>query len=185
MIRSGKGPIKLAARLAPIVLLLLGLTSPRSRADGPASKPDDEAKKVEATAKLKDAALKSAEKFLVLVDKGKYSESWDASCEWFRKGITRRKWIDTMIAARRPLGEIRSRKLNRIEMRASENPKRIDQAWIYSDIQFVSGEGQAELVIVFFERSKDWRHSGYFMGSEETLPKPPAEKKDEPKPAEK
>ena len=77
-------------------------------------------------------------------------------------------------------------------MRASENPERIDQAWVYSNLVFQSGWNSSELVTVYFEKNKEWKVSGYFIGDPDTLPKPPEEKetkaddeKDEMKPADK
>jgi len=166
-----------------MVVMILGAACHRGEADEPASK-GQEPRKVEEAARSKDAALKAADKYLVLLDKGKYSESWEASAEDLRRGLSRRKWIDALTKTRKPFGKPERRKLNRIEMKPGENPQRIDHAWVYSDVLFETGEARGELVVVYLERGKDWRVAGYFVGEPETFPKPPAGEKQE-KPAEK
>ncbi len=66
-------------------------------------------------------------------------------------------------------------------MRASENPERIDQAWVYSNLFFQSGWESGELVTVYFEKNKAWKVSGYFIGDPDTSPSLP-EAKSEPGP---
>ncbi len=118
-------------------------------------------------------AGRAAEGFVALVDKGKYSESYDAASSWFRKGITRRKWVDALTASRKPLGRVRGRKLDRVELRSTKGPDVVDQAWIYSNVQFEEGEPCPELTVVFIEDEGRWRMSAYFIGDPSTFPKPP------------
>ena len=181
--RSGKDSFPIDRVLMLIVAMVVAASGLGSRADEPASKGED-VKKAEEAAKLKEAALKAADSYLVLLDRGKYAESWDASAEDLRKGLPRGKWVDALTKTRRPFGRPRSRKLNRIEMRATEDPRRVDQAWVYSDLRTSSGESCGELAIVFFERGKEWKVSGYFIGDPATFPKLPAGEKDA-RPAEK
>jgi hypothetical protein len=184
--RSGRSPITLGPGLMLIVALLLVSTCLRSPADEPTPKGAEAAKaadpkKIEALAKKKDAALRVAESYLILVDRGKFAESWEIHTSDFRNGLPRQKWVDALNKTRRPFGRLQSRKLNRMEMRASENPERIDQAWIYSNLVFQSGWESGELVIVYFEKNKDWKVSHYFIGNPETFLKPPeAEKETKP-----
>ncbi len=119
-------------------------------------------------------AGRAAEAFLVLVDKGKYQESYDAAATWFRKGITKRKWVDALTLSRKPLGRVVARKLDRVELRATANPDVPDQAWIYSKTQFGEGEPCDELTIVSIDEPGRWRMSGYFVGNPASFPKPPA-----------
>lgn len=166
-------------KIAPmlIVALLVGASSLGISADEPASQ-GSEARKIEENAKRKDAALKAAEAYLVLLDKGKFAESWEASAANFRNGLPQRKWVDALNKTRKPFGRLRSRKLNRIEMKATEDPERIDQAWVYSDLRFMTGLSPGELTVVFFEKGKEWKVSAYFIGDPDTFPKPPAEEKE-------
>jgi Protein of unknown function (DUF4019) len=181
MSRSGRSSIMLGPGLISIVALLVVATCLRSPADEPTPKGTEvkapDPKKIEAAAKHKDAALRTAEKYLVLVDKGKYAESWETHTSDLRNGLPRQKWVDALNKTRRPFGPLQRRKLNRMEMRATENPERLNQAWIYSNLEFQSGWNRAELVIIYFEKAKEWKVSGYFIGEPESLPKPPEAEK--------
>jgi hypothetical protein len=213
MVRIARSPSPLEPGLMLLVVLLVAATclvspaddpkskskskgSGESKAEGPKSKgsearkgdesksksPDE--KKAEEAAKRKDDAFKVAESYLVLLDKGKYAESWEAMTAEVRKGITRRKWVDALGKTRSPFGKLRSRKLNRIEMRATEVAERFDEAWVYTDLRTVEGVASSELVIVILQDGKDWTVSSYYIGDPGTFPKPQPEDK-ETKPPEK
>ncbi len=124
-----------------------------------------------AEAAARQQAGRAAEAFLVLVDKAKYSESYDAASSWFRRGITRRKWVDALGSSRTPLGRVLGRKLDRVELRSLGAPGVLDQAWIYSNVRFESREPCPELTVVFIEEGR-WRMSAYFVGDPSTFPKP-------------
>ena len=57
------------------------------------------------------AAIASAEKWLRIVDKGKYSESWEESSEYFKQAVTQDQWEQALKAVREPLGKFISRKV--------------------------------------------------------------------------
>src|SRR6185295_1563712 len=57
------------------------------------------------------SAQDAAEKWLALVDAGKYTESWEAMSAPFKKEVSKRKWKPTIEEIRRPLGKRDSRKL--------------------------------------------------------------------------
>jgi hypothetical protein len=160
----------------------------KAKAKDPAAKADDskpktsDEKKAEEAAKQKDAALKVAEAYLVLLDKGKFGESWETMTAEVRKGITRRKWVDALGKTRTPYGRLQSRKLNRVQMRATEVAERLDEAWIYTDFRTLDGATSSELVVVCLEKGKDWVVSSYYIGDPDNFPKPPA-LEEEPKPA--
>jgi Protein of unknown function (DUF4019) len=173
-ITRGPGLILTVASLLVSVCLSTAADEPTSK--GGDAKPVDP-KKIEAAAKQREAALKVAESYLILVDKGKYADSWEAHTSEVRNGIPRQKWVDALNKARKPFGRLLSRKLNRMEMRASENPERIDQAWVYSNLVFQNGRNSGELVVVYFEKGKEWKVSGYYIGDPDTLPKAPVVEK--------
>jgi hypothetical protein len=170
--RTGEGSIPFKAILLWIVALVLGSTGVRITADEPNSKRQDP-RKVQENAMSK-AALKAAGPYLALLDKEKYAESWQASAVSLRRSLTQRKWVDALKESRKPFGELESRKLDRVEMVAVEYPGRIDQAWIYNNVQFTSGETCCELAIVYLENGTRWKVSGYFIGNPDEFPKPKA-----------
>jgi len=158
--------------------------------DSKEEKPDEskpktpDEKKAEEKAKQKDAALKVAETYIVMLDKGKYGESWETMTPEVKKGITRRKWVDSLGKTRGTYGDLQGRKLKKIDMRATEVAERFDEAWVYTNFQTLDGQVASELLIVVLLKGKDWTVSSYYIGDSANFPKPPAEEVD-PKPAEK
>jgi Protein of unknown function (DUF4019) len=142
------------------------------KADDSKPKTEDD-KKIEEKAKKKDAALKVAETYLVLLDKGKFGESWDSMTPHVKKGITRRKWMDSLGKSRAPYGDLQARKLRKVEMRATEVADKYDEAWVYADFQTLDGQVASELLIVVLLNGKDWTVNTYWVGDPATFPKPP------------
>jgi hypothetical protein len=143
------------------------------KADDSKPKTEDQ-KKVEEKAKQKDAALKVAETYLVLLDKGKFGESWDSMTPHVKKGITRRKWMDSLGKTRATYGDLQARKLKKVEMRATDVADKYDEAWVYADFQTLDGQAASELLIVVLLNGKDWTVSSYYIGDTANFPKPPA-----------
>ena len=59
----------------------------------------------------KKIAVTVAEKWLGLVDEGKYVESWKKAAEYFRNAVKQEQWEESMLAVRKPLGKLVSRKV--------------------------------------------------------------------------
>ncbi|MCP5521032.1 MAG: protein kinase [Verrucomicrobiales bacterium] len=55
------------------------------------------------------------EDWLALMDRGDYAGSWETAAPSFQAGALRKEWVEQLEKARRPLGEIRSRKLASME----------------------------------------------------------------------
>ena len=68
-----------------------------------------------AASKPEVAAQQAAEKWLTLLDDGKYVESWTDMSAAFKKEVSKRKWKSTISDVRKPLGKVVSRKLNSAE----------------------------------------------------------------------
>lgn len=70
-------------------------------------------------AQTKDApeklAQNVAEAWMPLWDSGKYDESYEELAEFTKKSIDKRKWFVYWTAVRKPLGELKSRKLVKAE----------------------------------------------------------------------
>ena len=49
--------------------------------------------------------------WLKLVDNGEYAASWDDAAAYFKNAISKKKWEQSLSAVRKPLGDMRSRKL--------------------------------------------------------------------------
>jgi hypothetical protein len=71
-------------------------------------------------ADLRDSAAE-AQKWLKLIDQGKYGESWDTGSNIFRFTIKRDEWIKSLEKIHQPYGQLISRQL--VQQSPAENPK--------------------------------------------------------------
>lgn len=110
------------------------------------------------------AAVAAAEKWLALVDEGKYAESWGISAALVKQAVTKEKWQTMMKAACTPLGKLKSRKLLATHYRTSL-PGAPDGQYVV--IQYkTSFEKKAEAVETITpmkEKDGSWRVSGYYI----------------------
>jgi sortase (surface protein transpeptidase) len=56
-------------------------------------------------------AQKAAESWLLLVDSGKYSESWNEAAQIFKQKVSLQQWKSSLESVRIPLGKLKSRRL--------------------------------------------------------------------------
>ena len=61
---------------------------------------------------MENKAVASAEAWLDLVDGGKYADSWKQASEYFKNAVKLAQWEQSLVAVRKPLGKIISRKLS-------------------------------------------------------------------------
>lgn len=57
------------------------------------------------------AAVASSEKWLALVDSGKYAESWTEAAGYFKNAVTQEQWAQSLRAVRGPLGKVISKEV--------------------------------------------------------------------------
>jgi hypothetical protein len=50
------------------------------------------------------AAQAAAQKWLSLVDQGKYAESWESAAAYFKNAVSEKQWLQSMKGARQPRG---------------------------------------------------------------------------------
>ncbi len=55
------------------------------------------------------AAVSAAEKWLALIDEGKYAESWTEAATFFRNALPQNQWEQSLLATRKPFGKVLSR----------------------------------------------------------------------------
>jgi hypothetical protein len=65
------------------------------------------------------SALKSAEKWLGIVDTGKYVESWNEAAGLFKNAVKQEQWEQSLQAVRKPLGKLVLRKVKTKTYRTS------------------------------------------------------------------
>jgi hypothetical protein len=109
-----------------------------------------------------EAARAAADEWLVLVDAGKYPESWDKMAAEFKSEVSKRKWKSTITEIRKPLGKRVSRKLKSAEY-AKELPGAPEGEFVV--VKFDSSfEGKAavlETVTLVLGQDLIWRVSSY------------------------
>jgi hypothetical protein len=110
------------------------------------------------------AATKEALAWLAMVDAGKHGESWDAAAKIFKGAVTRDKWIESVTAARGPLGKVVSRTLTSAKF-ATTLPGAPDGKYVV--IQFATSFAQkkkaVETITPTQEPDGSWKVAGYFV----------------------
>ena len=117
-----------------------------------------------ADSKKESAALSAAEKWLAIVDSGKYAESWKESAELFKNAVQPKQWEQSMYAVREPLGNLISRKV-KTKVYKSSLPGAPDGEYvvIQFDTSFKNKKVAVETVTPMLDKDGIWRVSGYYI----------------------
>jgi hypothetical protein len=110
------------------------------------------------------AAIASAEKWLGIVDEGKYIESWKKSSEYFKQAIKQDQWEQAVQAVREPLGKLVSRKVKSASYTTSL-PGAPDGQYvvIQFNTSFENKKSGIETVTPKMDKDGVWRVSGYYI----------------------
>jgi len=135
----------LSAALVIAVLLLLV----------PAARADDEAEK---------RAVEAAEKWLTLVDKGDYAESWETASVLFRKAVSQNDWEQALSKSRGLFGNMISRELMQAKYETSL-PGAPDGEYVIIQFRaaFEKKSAAVETVTPMKDPDGEWRVSGYYI----------------------
>ena len=108
------------------------------------------------------AARSAAEKWLDLVDRSQYVESWEQLSATFKEAVSKRKWKSTIAGIREPLGQIVSRKLASAEY-TKELPGAPEGEYVVLkfDTTFQNKSNAVETVTPVLGLDLIWRVSGY------------------------
>ena len=111
-----------------------------------------------------EAAKKSAESWLAVVDKGDYAASYDEAASIFKLAITKEDWLQKVRAARSPLGKMISRKLKRMQYETTL-PGAPDGEYVVVqyDTSFENKRLAVETITPTLDKDGQWRVSGYFV----------------------
>jgi hypothetical protein len=109
-------------------------------------------------------AVLAAEKWLRMVDEGKYSESWQEAAEYLRNAINQEQWNRSLQAVRKPLGEVVSRQMQTATYTTSL-PGAPDGEYvvIQFDTSFKNKKAAIETVTPMMDQDGTWRVSGYYI----------------------
>ncbi len=110
------------------------------------------------------AAVSAAEKWLALIDAGKYAASWNEAAGIFRNAVKPEQWEQSMQTVRKPLGKLISRKL-RIKVYETSLSGAPDGEYIVIQFEtsFENKKAATETVTPKMEKDGEWRVSGYYI----------------------
>jgi hypothetical protein len=103
------------------------------------------------------------------VDAEQYGQSWEGAAALFRGAVRREQWIQAATAARRPLGELVSRKI-RSRQYTEQFPGVPDGEYVVLQYEAVLQDkaSAVETVTPMLHEEGVWRVSGYFIKSTRT-----------------
>lgn len=116
-----------------------------------------------ANAEKEKAAVTIAEKWLALIDTGKYSESWREANEYFRNSVKKDQWEKIVRSVRTSTGKVISRKLKtKIYKTALPGEPQGQYIVIQYTTSFQNNKSATEEVSMF-DKNGRWRVSGYHL----------------------
>jgi hypothetical protein len=109
-------------------------------------------------------AIASAERWLGLVDQGKYGESWREAAALFRNAINQGQWEQSLQAVRKPLGKLITRKI-RMKTYRTSLPGAPDGEYVVIEFEssFENKKSAVETVTPMMDKDGKWRVSGYYI----------------------
>ena len=109
-------------------------------------------------------ALFAANKWLALVDKEKYAESWKEAADLFRHMVQSDLWVASLKALREPLGKLISRKV-KSEVYKTTLPGAPDGQYVVIEFKssFEHKKTVVETVTPMLGEDGVWRVSGYYI----------------------
>ncbi len=112
----------------------------------------------------KAAALSAAQKWLAMIDKEQYAESWKENAELFRNAVSAQQWEQMMQAVRKPLGKLVSRKV-KTKTYAKALPGAPDGEYVVIQFEtsFENKKSAVETVTPMLDKDGVWRVSGYYI----------------------
>ena len=108
--------------------------------------------------------MAAAQTWLAGIDAGNYEQSWKDAAKFFQTSITEAAWSGALAKARKPLGEMKSRKLLNAES-AKSLPGAPDGEYVVMqfDTSFSAKEKAVETVTFMKESDGTWKAAGYFI----------------------
>jgi hypothetical protein len=110
------------------------------------------------------SAVSGAEKWLGIVDSGKYGESWKEAAEYFRNAVKQDQWEQAVQAVRKPLGKLVSRKEKSASYKTAL-PGAPDGQYVVIEFEtsFENKKSAVETVTPMMDKDGKWRVSGYYI----------------------
>lgn len=110
-------------------------------------------------------AAAAAQAWVLLMDSGRFAETWDGASAGFRGAVGRDAWAKQAAAVRGPLGKVNARKA--VEVTTQKNPPGAppgDYVIVAFETDFAdSAPRRRETVSTIREPDGNWRVIGYFI----------------------
>jgi hypothetical protein len=119
---------------------------------------------VPGTGKAEATAQKAAEQWLALIDAGNYAGSWKTAAAFFQTAVPQAEWEHTMVAERKPFGDLVSRKLKSATYTKSI-PGAPDGEYVIVqfDTSFANKKEAVETITPMLDPDGQWKVSGYYI----------------------
>ena len=110
------------------------------------------------------AAVAAAEQWLLLVDEGKYDQSWREAAEYFKNAVSQDKWHQSLQVVRSPMGKLISRKV-KTQVYKTSLPGAPDGEYVVIQFEtsFNNKKAAVETVTPMMDEDGVWRVSGYYI----------------------
>ena len=119
---------------------------------------------VEADRSAEEAAVSASQAWLALIDEGNYSGSWEEAAAYFKAAVLVEQWQRSMMAFRKPLGKLVSRKL-RSKHYTKTLPGAPDGEYVVIQYEtaFENKKSAIETITPMLDEDGKWRVSGYYI----------------------
>lgn len=117
-----------------------------------------------ANAEKEKAAVSAAQKWLALIDDGKYAQSWKEAAEYFRNAVPQDQWKQMLQSVRGPLGKMISRKVSTSEYKTSlAGAPDGEYVVIHFETSYQNKKSAIETVTPILDKDGKWRVAGYYI----------------------
>jgi hypothetical protein len=112
----------------------------------------------------KEKAKQTAEAWLVLLDEGKFADSWEASASLAKNAVSKEQWVQSIKSARSMFGGVEKRTIKSTEY-ATSLPGAPDGHYVIIQYEtaFEKKQSAVETVTPMKDSDGQWRVSGYFI----------------------
>jgi len=109
-------------------------------------------------------AEKSTLSWLSLTDRGQYEQSWSEAASLFQAAISSADWIQSLSAARSPLGQLKSREVSSATF-SRQLPGAPDGDYVVFQFStsFENKASAIETVTAMKGKDQKWRVAGYYI----------------------
>ena len=106
----------------------------------------------------------AAQMWLHEIDLGNYETSWQQASAYFRGAVTEKNWTDALNGARKPLGNLISRKVTKTTS-AKSLPGAPDGNYLVMQFttSFANKKNAVETMTFMREKDGNWRAAGYYI----------------------